>query len=170
MRLIEAHGTCFAADGCGCGGAQRAVQYLFQWAGEDAVMSDFREFLDGAGTVTAGLMTAAERMPNNVLGVIVGLVFKIYKSSRDAQVNIYNCRTLRYLCVDILRAFHSAGAPPPPLNSPLHAQNPPNPPSIESDTKPFLPMHLKGRLSQASSRACMQSINQNTVCFAAVSQ
>jgi hypothetical protein len=73
-------------------------------------MSDFREFLDGAGTVTVGLMTAAERMANNTLGRIVGMVFKIYKSSRDAQVNIYNCRILRYLCVDILRAFHSAGS------------------------------------------------------------
>ena len=43
-----------------------------------------------------------------------GLVFKVYRSSRDAQVNIYNCRILRYLCVDVLRALHSAGQPPPP--------------------------------------------------------
>jgi len=89
---------------------ERATQYLFQWAGEDATISEFKEFLDGAGTVTVGLMTACERMaPSAAIGIIVGTVFKIYKSSRDAQVNIYNCRILRYLCVDILRAFHSAG-------------------------------------------------------------
>mmetsp|Transcript_29164 Transcript_29164/g.82238 ORF Transcript_29164/g.82238 Transcript_29164/m.82238 type:complete len:896 (-) Transcript_29164:675-3362(-) len=88
---------------------ERAIQHLFQWAGEDANITEFREFLDGAGTVTVGLMATCESMSTSSIPVIVGLVFKIYRSSRDAQVNIYNCRILRYLSVDVLRALHSAG-------------------------------------------------------------
>lgn len=50
-------------------------------------------------------------MTSRNVGLLPGLVFKVYKSSRDAQVNIYNCRILRYICVDLLRALHSAGIP-----------------------------------------------------------
>ena len=52
--------------------SQRAIQFLFQWAGEDASLPDFREFLDGAGTVTIGIVTSCERMATGVLAAIVG--------------------------------------------------------------------------------------------------